>query len=373
MLIYNSLLLVSVLLYLFEQKILIADKAKKIIACIFLLLPMMFISMFRAYSVGSDTAMYALSWAMPEISTTEISVLIEEGRWEIGFVLLCKFCLITPNPSRALLYISSFLIVGLTGISIFRISKNPCLSCLLYILTALFYSGMQTMRQSIAIAITMFAVTFLTKKHFFYYIMIIAIGACFHKSALLMLLLPIIQWLIIKFSHIFLIMFGLISLVIFTIPNSVFQLLLVMTGYENYQSTEFGASGSVASILFLCCNVMWLLYLGYGSDFSLKRLISNNENILFFSSLILGVFICIIAWKVSIVFRLQYYIFAICILFFSSNTALALRKNTNIAQYCLCMSTFVVLYLFSTYIVPDWLAVFPYSFMNFNNDLVFLS
>lgn len=115
----------------------------------FMLLAM--VSGIRGYTVGVDTKTY-VRW-YENIDYIPIS----NGRFEVGFTIFMKALhKISSNPTF-LLFVSSIICIGTFCIFADKYSKKPTISVLLYVLLGAYFSQMNSMRQSLALSITMWS------------------------------------------------------------------------------------------------------------------------------------------------------------------------------------------------------------------------
>lgn len=119
---------------------------------------LVFLAGWRAYTVGVDTKDYV------ELYQSIDSYDISSGRFEIGFIYLFKILSkISSNP-RFMLIITSAICIGCVCFFIKKFSKDTTLSVLLYLLLRTYFCQMNTMRQALAISISLVAITFILKK-----------------------------------------------------------------------------------------------------------------------------------------------------------------------------------------------------------------
>ena len=122
---------------------------RNFILCTFILLTI--ISGFRAYSVGADTGVYVNIYNSIEY------IQIDNQRFEPGFIIYLKILHWFSNDPGFLLIISSIICIGTTCLFVNKLSLNPTLSMLLYILMGGYFSQMNIMRQALGIALCEFA------------------------------------------------------------------------------------------------------------------------------------------------------------------------------------------------------------------------
>jgi hypothetical protein len=320
--------------------------------------------------------MYAINWALPEIGSSSLADIVQKGRWEIGFALLCKLMFLFPNPPRALLFFSSLLIVGVTTFAIFHLTNKPALAFTLYLLSGTFYSNLSLMRQAIAMSLFLVGLIPLKKGKITPYCVIVIVAALFHKSALIMLLLPVLIWLVRRKSRqltILGIVIGL-SLIVVT-PITLLQKMLGGAGYDNYvQSEQYGSSGHLTPVLYICCLLLWFISYRISvqgekeKDLDSSPYVDENEINLVYGIVILGLIISVASLRLAILFRLAGYCFAATTPLFANT---AITKKSNAIGVALLYTPYIALFIFTTYLVPTWTGVFPYELMDISNDFMF--
>lgn len=148
-----TIYLVQILIIGFLGIIIRPDKTllrrKRFIYLSFIILAL--VSSIRAYSVGADTSDYVWMFNYYESQPGHYT------RIEWGFLLYLKILkLISSNP-QIMLIASSIICIGIACFIIYKLSPNPVMSMILYILMGLYFSQMNTMRQSLAISFTSIA------------------------------------------------------------------------------------------------------------------------------------------------------------------------------------------------------------------------
>ena len=109
------------------------------------------VSGIRGYTVGADTKVYVRWYENIE------NIAIMNGRFEAGFTVFLKALhMFSPNPTF-LLFVSSIICIGTFCIFAHKYSKKPTISVLLYVLLGAYFAQMNTMRQSLALSITMWS------------------------------------------------------------------------------------------------------------------------------------------------------------------------------------------------------------------------
>ncbi|MCI1901609.1 MAG: EpsG family protein [Bifidobacteriaceae bacterium] len=315
--------------------------------------------------MGSDTKMYALKWALPEIEKSSMGEIYQKGRWELGFALLGKLCALTPDPPRALVILSSLIIVGLSSFAIIRISSRPALAFVLLILSSLFYQDMQLMRQAIAYSIAQVALIPLLKRKYLPYFGLVLLAFFFHKSAFILAFVPLLIEIFRYWKSKILMSSAIIILliVLFT-PTGVFNFILSHAGYSNYLGTTYGGSNHAAPLLLLACFVSWLVSaLMTRRTKHLTVSDTKQEEKVFISILLLGIVVCCLAWRMAILYRFTPYPLAMLIPLFTNQEKVHGDIRIRGSQFFLDYAPFIGLFVMYTFLVPSWTSVFPYSFM----------
>ena len=130
MIIYIIMIFLSLVFTAFAIKV--KDKKIKIILYILAALPIFIVPAIR-YDVGTDYK-YRYVGDFKKIASGETI-----DNLEFGFVMLIKLCLLFSNSSQLLFIVTSALITFLLMHTIFKYSKNPIISILLFFLGRLFF------------------------------------------------------------------------------------------------------------------------------------------------------------------------------------------------------------------------------------------
>ena len=135
------------------------------------------VSAFRDYTIGTDTSGTYM----------EIFNRIRNGESirDLGFGVLTKISLLVFNNYTGFLILTSLIFCGLSYICIFRDSKYPAMSVLLFFTMNVFFISMNMIRQSIAISIFMYSIKYIKNKNIIKYIIAMIIAMLIHTSAIL--------------------------------------------------------------------------------------------------------------------------------------------------------------------------------------------
>jgi len=187
MLAYNLLLLFIIILGVCVCEI----KKSKINNIIFLCISavsMVVLSSLRANTVGIDYKQYATYFSQVHDGGWSFLISSANGyRVEPGYSLLNYFVSLFTSDVRVFMLVVSILAVGLTAILLYKYSPIPWVGMFVFGSFGFFGNSLSFLRQSIAIAIFLFAIKFLKDKRFLPYLMIVILAATFHKSMLIMI------------------------------------------------------------------------------------------------------------------------------------------------------------------------------------------
>lgn len=124
----------------------------------FCFIVLVMVSGLRAFSVGSDTKEYVIIFNNVE------SMIASNTRFEKGFLYYVYIIKSLCSDPGAFLIVSSGICVGTVCVFVFKQSKDPVMSILLYVLLGSYFSQMNIMRQAIAASIGLFAFMIFDEK-----------------------------------------------------------------------------------------------------------------------------------------------------------------------------------------------------------------
>lgn len=110
-------------------------------------LVLFYVSGFRAFSVGADTKEYV------RVFNAFNSLDIMKSRYEIGFLYYIAILHKILDAPEILVIASSAICIGTACVFVYKFSKKPVLSMMLYILLGAYFSQMNVMRQAIALSV----------------------------------------------------------------------------------------------------------------------------------------------------------------------------------------------------------------------------
>lgn len=195
MLIYNLLLLLIIVLgiLLCEWK---KCSRNDLLFLVTVAVAMIVISSLRAHTVGIDYDMYARYYKQVYDGGWGFLISGANGyRIEPGYSLL-NFIVSRFTPDvRVFMAVVSVLVTVLTAVLAYKYTPIPWMTMYVYASFGFFENTLSFIRQSIAIAIFLFAVPYLMKRKFLPYLLIVILAATFHKSILIMVVAYFVAFL----------------------------------------------------------------------------------------------------------------------------------------------------------------------------------
>lgn len=217
-----------------------------------------------------DQAIKASSW----------SDYYEEGV-ETGFQFLVFLLSRIFHHPQWIIFLSTLFYVSAVIIFCYKYSDNIRLSITMYICLEIMTFNMQGMRQSIAMSICLFAYMFIEKRKLLPFLVLIALAASIHKTAIVFVLVYPLSYLKIKPLYVFLVIIS-IAIVIYSSQN-------IIDIANNLWDKEYGirvtSGGYIAATIYVLIFVFCVAFS--------KHPLEQNINSTMFYILIAG-FICYI-------------------------------------------------------------------------------
>lgn len=156
-------------------------------------IPLFILGGFRGETVGGDLINY-----LPEFKSLahirDFKNLFDEAIHEPGYLVYIKILSFLSDDSRMFLLGTSLLSLIGPFYIIYKYSRQPMLSVLIYYISGFYTNTFNNVRQSLAISIVLIAFCFLERKNLRKYIMLVLLASTFHYSAIAALLVyPIMR------------------------------------------------------------------------------------------------------------------------------------------------------------------------------------
>lgn len=334
-------LLIIFVILLFGKKI---NKKEYSYADFIVLLLLILVAGLR-YNTGTDYAMYNVMYFNPDAQNAE--------KVEFGYKLLMQgaYNIFQENSYLFFLLCSAITII-LIYIIIKKYSKKPGES-LFYFVTLGFYTlSFNMVRQSLAMAITFFALKYLFNRNCIKYILTVLIASCFHMTALIMIPLYWLSNIEIKTKKLFIIMIILcFSGVLFNpIFNYITSTIPQYSMYASYEEAEVGIGTYIVNIIYILLIVITIMFR--------KKLISNDKNYKFIiNTVTFSTFFIILSLQNTLFARMIYYWFMPIVLILPEYVRFFKEENRNIIQFVI-IACFILFYVLNIY---SFNGVYPYS------------
>jgi hypothetical protein len=187
MLAYNLLLLFMIILGICVCEIKKSRRNDALFLCI-TAVSMVVLSSLRANTVGIDYKQYTDYFKQVHDGGWSFLISAANGyRVEPGYGLLNYFVSLFTGDVRVFMLVVSIVAVGLTALLLYKYSPIPWIGMFVFGSFGFFGNSLSFLRQSIAIAIFLFAIQYLKDKKFLPYLLIVILAATFHKSILIMI------------------------------------------------------------------------------------------------------------------------------------------------------------------------------------------
>jgi hypothetical protein len=227
----------------------------------------------RDMYVGTDAIQYYN--AFNNINTSNYGWFdYKQTRYEVGYYLLNKIIGLFTKDPQVFLFLTSIIIVAGIFIFIYKNSKNPFISVLLFQTLYFYCNSFNLLREYIAIAIAINSISFIKEKKLFKSITIIILAGTFHTSAYCLFPIAILLCTFkINRLNIKRYLLGLTVLCIF-VPFIIQISIKMFPRYQfylTYSSTYNG--GKVMPYIYICMVIVGLIII---SKLKIKDLKENN-------------------------------------------------------------------------------------------------
>lgn len=262
------------------------------------------------WNVGVDFPMY---YDLYQLATTGYMGLGFD-RWEPAFKILYIICgsqyLHYSIPFGIIAFIQCFLIFyGLRNQS-----KTWVFIPFTLMLSGTFVSYDNIMRHMVAFSIFICAIPYLAERKYWKYLLCIIAASLFHKSALILIMLPLVyMWCKQVFSKIWIqLIFVGIGLAIMNIDNvqEIFEALsfaMTLLGYDDYMSTSFALFDEETKLglgfmVILAANLVLIFFSN-----KMKRFYNSRAVDIMYDMYFLGYFVKLAFLRMFLLQRVNYY------------------------------------------------------------------
>lgn len=183
------------------------------------------------YMVGIDYITYSV-YQIPHVLAGDVSVKVESLYRE---VIKIGFSLSKGTNYQYIFILTQFIIIFFMALAIEKSSKISAFSIFIFVFSTFYAFSLSGMRQSISIAIFLYAATFIEEKYPYKYISLILLASLFHKFALIYLVLYVFKYIKLNLIYCLVSVPGLLL-----ISSSLRKIIVIISNKLNIYPEYFG-------------------------------------------------------------------------------------------------------------------------------------
>lgn len=320
-------------------------KVKKILFCLSICQLVLICGLRNVETVGKDWTYYGkyyllqLNWNFQQLQ--------DYTRYEIGFKILTKIISIIWNNKNFYAFILATLSIVPIGYTIYKYSKLPFLSIIIYISLDFYAFMFSGLRQAIAIAILLYSYKYIVNNNKFKFIVANLLAISCHYSSIVFL--PVIFLRKIKLTRNKIILIGIIGVVIFLGKNAIFSFINTFF-YDNYTSSVTNSY----NWMLMCIGITCLCLICY------KKVIENNKSAnKLYVIVSIGAIMMLFSPIVSDTLRIANY-FYIFIILLIPEVIYNIKKNNDKVSI-LTVTTFILFAIYIYLLKVDGYGIVPYK------------
>lgn len=344
-------------------------KDRKILQFLTCAIPSTTLLAIRDISVGTDTQQYVDAvTSVKTLGYAEYQSSDLYSNYEVGFRMLMRIAAVSSDPARALIILSSLIIIPIPFYVIYRVSDNPSLGYVVYFLSTIYYFNFTAMRQSLAISFIFLSLLALYKEKRFTPYLFLIIAVCFHTTAFLFL--PVLLFIRIKPNASLYFFVPLTAASILFIGRFLPRLFILIPQYHGYLSdSKYLVSGNMMPILQVCFfGILFIVFMLLRHE----PIIINGKNVAehdgYTNLCTAGIISCAVmvivgasALYVNIFYRFMYeFLPVICLVL---PMQLERRKVPgDISIHSVALTTSIAVFFTAFLFVPTtWFGIVPYT------------
>ncbi len=337
---------------------------RKKIFLYFSFLLMFMLSGLRDVSVGVDSEEYITIFKYIDYFD------FDELRYEKGFLYFLKAVHSISQSPTFLFFVVSGICVGMVCLLIYRYSKSPLLSTLLYITLKYYFFQMTGMRQALATAFICWAFLdidkVLTKRLVVKSLLFILIACSFHSASIIaiipfsLFIWPGVRWKELRSTTRIFKYTVVVSLFFFVFYGVAMKVVgFILPQYVHYFSGTWSNSNYFAAFFNMLIRLVFMLA---GVLYLQNRQLTKTDSF-FLIMMAISVVTSTMSMKMTIWGRLTGVVSIYTILWASAFTEVPMRNNNRIifksSIFLLSLLYMVITFVFR----PEWDGVVPYLFM----------
>lgn len=331
----------------FENK---NEKIKKILFAICILCMILVMGFRNPEFVGLDWGYYKSFFEIQDKYTVwEFSNLNSEySRFELGFRILTKIISNILLNEKIYIMLISIVIMTITGYSIYINSRKPFLSLLMNMALNLYFFYFSGLRQSIAMAITLYSYKYVREKNFKKFLLCMIIAILFHKSAVVFFVVYFLRNY--EFTTKNKIIALILGIIVFIFNKNIFYFINQFF-YSNYKMEYTGSY----RWSFLCIALLLICFINY------KAIIKNrSDGKLLFNVVTIGAFCLLFSTIIKDVLRVANYFYVFIIFLVPEMIEAIKASKARILTTYVWYNVFFLMFLYLMKI--DTYSVVPYVF-----------
>ena len=298
--IFIILLIVIIGLYFILNKTSLKKYNKNnLMFCVLIFIIFTVIQGCRANNVGTDTSKYVNIYNIIKNLPWSSVILKEDFNLEIGFGLLMKILSSINLSARFFLIVVAMIINGALSYFVYKNSKNPLLSIIIFMGAEFFTLSFTALRQMLAVVIILNAYTFIKESKFKQAVFLIILASMFHTTALVFL--PVVLFKKISVNKKFLIIFVTLLILVQILGFPILEYILGNTYYGRYLNNGTIGEGIVQLLVIIVYTTLGLI-IYYKCD---KKPEYNTLILIMLTAILIQS----LTWKIQLLGRAMWYFY----------------------------------------------------------------
>jgi len=323
-----------------------------------------FLTMFRLYTVGTDTKTYFTVYR--EIAKTNWTGFLTFMRYsgtEPGYLLFCKLLSYVSKDPQILLIFSGLISYLTLGMFFYKHSDYKFVSVFLFFTLGGFDFYASGIRQTIALSLLLIAYELSESNKRILTILFIILATSIHYSAIL--IIPLIFVVKIKDNSKFYLWLFVMAVGLTAGFNIVLSIILrIFPKYKYYyEGSLFSREPNLAVLLKMLVFLLLFLCAKFVvKDKNIKELAVYNKSYIFerFTAFIPIVYL--ISFNARAIARIAVILWPFAFVYYGNSVRDMETKNKRIVVELTVALFFVYAYIVTTYKTPEWQSTYPYSF-----------
>ena len=275
------------------------------IYCIFTGICYFAVAALRSNTIGFDTAIYVN--AFEKLSKMPLDAVITFSDKDVCFwILLALLGKITSNYTILFFFISGIFTIS-AWYFIYKYSKDPRLSIVVMLAFNLYQFTLTGMRQTLAMSFILWSINYCYQKKIIKSIIFILIGAIFHNSALIFIVVILFRTYKKHLTHMYAVGIACLLGLVFLLRETIAERLIVFIQDRGYELTMLNGGLTMTFVIF----VLFLLACLFIREYNFS---DENATLTYLIAMTACFFEMLVSTQ-SIFFRIAFYFLIIYIVF----------------------------------------------------------